>query len=123
MTVRLSDQLGLEKISKMSLKLGVYENFPNLISSSLGSLESTLQKITAAYATIANGGYKVEANLIDVIYDSDGKVLYKADKRQCLDCMVDKSLHSNPSELEKIAIPKIKNNSQKSFFQRNQLIK
>ena len=118
MTVRLSDQLGLEKISKMSLELGVYENFPNLISSSLGSLESTLQKITAAYATIANGGYKVEANLIDVIYDSDGKVLYKADKRQCLDCMVDKSLHSNPSELEKIAIPKIKNNSLKVFFRR-----
>ena len=43
-----------------------------------------LQKITAAYATIANGGYKVEANLIDVIYDSNGEVLYKADKRKCI---------------------------------------
>ena len=45
MTVRLSDQLGLDKISKVSLELGVYEKFPNLISSSLGSLESTLQKL------------------------------------------------------------------------------
>ena len=62
MTVRLSDQLGLEKISNFSKKLGVYDKFPKLISSSLGSLESTLQKITAAYATIANGGYRVKSN-------------------------------------------------------------
>ena len=115
MTVRLSDQLGLDKISKVSLKLGVYEKFPNLISSSLGSLESTLQKITAAYATIANGGYKVEANLIDVIYDSNGEVLYKADQRQCLDCVVDNNLISNPSALKRVPIPEIKNNSLKIF--------
>ena len=61
MTVRFSDQLGLEKIANLSKKLGVYEEFPSLISSSLGSLESTLQRITAAYATIANGGFKVKS--------------------------------------------------------------
>ena len=81
----------------------------------MASLESTLQKITAAYATIANGGYKVEANLIDVIYDSNGEVLYKADQRQCLDCVVDNNLISNPSALKRITIPEIKNNSLKVF--------
>ena len=30
MTIRLSDQVGLEKVSKISKKLGIYDNFPLL---------------------------------------------------------------------------------------------
>ena len=45
MTVRLSDRLGLEKIAKISKDLGIYDKFPFLISSSLGSLESSLLKL------------------------------------------------------------------------------
>ena len=64
MTIRLADQLGLEKISDISKDLGIYEKFPLLISSSLGSLENTLLKITSAYASIANGGIKIEPRLL-----------------------------------------------------------
>ena len=46
MTIRLSDQVGLDKLSQISKKLGIYDDFPLLISSSLGSLESSLLKIT-----------------------------------------------------------------------------
>ncbi len=115
MTVRLSDQLGLEKIANLSKKLGVYEEFPSLISSSLGSLESTLQRITAAYATIANGGFKVKPNLIDVIYKSNGEVLFKADNRKCINCNVDIVIKNNPSEIKKVKTPEIKNNSMRIF--------
>ena len=73
MTIRLSDQVGLNKVSEISKKLGIYDKFPLLISSSLGSLESSLIKITAGYASIANGGYKVEPRMIDVIYDKKEK--------------------------------------------------
>ena len=73
MTIRLSDQVGLDKVSKFQ-KLGIYDNFPLLISSSLGSLESSLLKITAGYASIVNGGYKVEPRMIDVIYDKSEKL-------------------------------------------------
>ena len=115
MTVRLSDQIGLKKISDISKKLGIYEDFPNLISSSLGSLESTLQKITSAYASIANGGYKIEPNMIDVIYDNTGNVLFKGDTRECKGCIVDKIIKNNFSDIKNIKTPSIKNNSQRIF--------
>ena len=82
MTIRLSDQLVLEKIAELSQNLGIYNNFPYLISSSLGSLESSLIKITSAYSSIANGGYKVKSRIIDVIYDNAGKTIYKGDEKE-----------------------------------------
>ena len=86
MTIRLSDKIGLDKLSKLSKDLEIYEDFPLLISSSLGSLESSLIKITSGYASIANGGYKVNARLIDAIYDNRGKVIYKGDTSLCKYC-------------------------------------
>ena len=68
MTVRLSDQLGLDKIADISLNLGIYKKFPPLISSSLGSLESSLVKITSAYATLANQGIKTTPVIIGMLF-------------------------------------------------------
>ena len=115
MTIRLSDQIGLEKVSKFSKKLGIYDEFPLLISSSLGSLESSLIKITAGYASIANGGYKVEPRMIDVIYDKKGKIIFNGDKRKCEKCNIKKDNYSSFRQYE---LPKIKNNSERIFFQR-----
>ena len=86
MTVRLSDQLGLDKIADISLNLGIYKKFPPLISSSLGSLESSLVKITSAYATLEIKELLTTPVIIDAIYDKDGKYLYKGDVRKCLRC-------------------------------------
>ncbi len=115
MTVRLSDKIGLEKIAKISTDLGIYEKFPYLISSSLGSLESSLIKITSAYATLANGGKKVDPVLIDAIYDNNGNFLFKGDKRNCLNCNI--SIKSDPeiSQINNFEIPKIKNNKENVF--------
>ena len=63
----------------MSKKLDIYDDFPFLISSSLGSLESSLLKITSAYSSIANGGFLISPRLIDVIYDNYGKIIFKGD--------------------------------------------
>ncbi len=112
MTIRLSDQIGLEKVSKFSKKLGIYDEFPLLISSSLGSLESSLIKITAGYASIANGGYKVEPRMIDVIYDKKGKIIFNGDKRKCEKCNIKKDNYSSNRQYE---LPKIKNNSERIF--------
>ena len=112
MTIRLSDQIGLDKVSKISKKLGIYENFPLLISSSLGSLESSLIKITAGYASIANGGYRVEPRMIDVIYDKEGKIIFNGDKRKCLRCNINVDDYSSLSQYE---LPEIKNNSDRIF--------
>ena len=112
MTIRLSDQIGLDKVSKISKKLGIYEDFPLLISSSLGSLESSLIKITAGYASIANGGYRVEPRMIDVIYDKEGKIIFNGDKRKCLRCNINVDDYSSLSQYK---LPVIKNNSDRVF--------
>ena len=117
MTVRLSDQIGLDTIANLSKNLGIYEKFPPLISSSLGSLESSLIKITSAYATLANGGVKVSPIIIDAIYNNEGKFLYKGDKRKCVYCSLDYSTDIDTNFLKNIKTPKIKNVSENILSQ------
>ncbi len=115
MTIRLADQLGLEKISDISKDLGIYEKFPLLISSSLGSLESTLLKITSAYASIANGGIKIEPAIIDAILDNRGKLLYSREKRKCIKCKLDFDVNLDSLKIENIDMPKIKEKTKRVF--------
>ena len=86
MTVRIAQDLGLEKIINFSKKLKIYENPKELLSISLGSEETTLLKLTSAYSAFVNGGKLVEPVLIDRIQDSEGITIYKNSNRKCLDC-------------------------------------
>ncbi len=86
MTVRIAQDLGLEKIVNFSKKLKIYENPKELLSISLGSEETTLLKLTSAYSAFVNGGKLVEPVLIDRIQDSEGTTIYNNRKRKCLDC-------------------------------------
>ena len=114
MTIRLSDQVGLEKVSKISKQLGIYDNFPLLISSSLGSLESSLIKITAGYSSISSGGHKVEPRMIDAVYDKNGKIIFNGDNRRCIKCNIKTD---NYSSFESFNLPEIKNDKKKIFSQ------
>ena len=86
MTVRIAQDLGLEKIINFSKKLGIYQNPDELLSISLGSAETTLLKLTSAYSVFINGGKLVEPILIDRIQDSEGKTIFNSDKRKCINC-------------------------------------
>ena len=97
MTVRLAKLVGLEKIGELSKNLDIYEKFPSFLSSPLGSVETSLLKISSAYASIANGGFKVEPSFIDKIQDRHGKILYKKDNRICSNCELDFENFSNQS--------------------------
>ena len=54
MTVRISQDLGLDKIINFSKKLKIYENPNELLSISLGSTETTLLKLSSAYSSFVN---------------------------------------------------------------------
>ncbi|WP_440919826.1 penicillin-binding protein 1A [Candidatus Pelagibacter sp.] len=86
MTVRIAQDLGLDKIINYSKKLSIYENPEELLSISLGSAETTLLQITSAYSVFVNGGKLVEPVLIDRIQDSEGNTIYNNDKRSCVNC-------------------------------------
>jgi penicillin-binding protein 1A len=53
----------------------------------LGAMETTLLRLTNAYAVIANGGHKVTPSLIDKIQDRNGKLIYSNDQRPCINCV------------------------------------
>ncbi len=86
MTVRIAQDLGLNKIINYSKKLSIYENPEELLSISLGSAETTLLQLTSAYSVFVNGGKLVEPVLIDRIQDSQGDTIYNNDKRSCVNC-------------------------------------
>ncbi len=107
MTVRISQDLGLDKIVNLSKKLGIYDNPNELLSISLGSAETTLLKLTSAYCSFVNGGKLVNPKLIDRIQDSEGNTIYKTEDRYCENC---KNISFLSDE-----VPMIKDNFQQIF--------
>ena len=97
MTVRIAQELGIDKIINFSKKLNIYENPDELMSVSLGSAETTLLKITSAYCSFLNGGKLVNPILIDRIQDSEGKTIFNNEKRYCENCdLISYDGSSNP---------------------------
>ena len=86
MTIRLAQEVGIDTIGRYAERFGVYENMTPVLSASLGSNETTLFKMVAAYAMFANGGERVEPTLVDRVQDRYGNTLYRHDQRDCLDC-------------------------------------
>jgi len=86
MTVRIAQNLGVNKLADFSKDLGIYENPEELLSISLGSAETTLLKLTSAYSAFVNGGKLVFPILIDRVQDSEGNTILNNEKRACVNC-------------------------------------
>ncbi len=86
MTVRIAKMLGLNKILKLSDRLEIYSDIPELLSVSLGAAETSLLNLTSAYASFANGGKKISPNLISRIQDRRGKTIFKLENKRCVVC-------------------------------------
>ena len=89
MTIRLAREVGLDIIADYAEKFGVYDNMKEFLANSLGSEETTLYRMVAAYAMFANGGERVTPTMVDRIQDRYGKTIFKHDQRICLDCGID----------------------------------
>ncbi len=87
-TVRMASQVGLDKVSEVISRFGINKNPPTIYSSVLGSIETSLTNVVTAYSIIVNGGKKVSPTIIEKIQDRDGKTIYKRDKRNCENCLV-----------------------------------
>ncbi|WP_109563150.1 penicillin-binding protein 1A [Jannaschia seohaensis] len=86
MTIRLAQDVGMDVVGGYAERFGVYDDMPPLLANSLGSQETTLYKMVAAYAMFANGGERVEPTLVDRIQDRYGRTVYRHDQRDCRDC-------------------------------------
>nr|WP_217355471.1 MULTISPECIES: PBP1A family penicillin-binding protein [unclassified Ruegeria] len=86
MTIRLAQEVTMPVVAGYAERFGVYDRMGAFLANSLGSEETTLYKMVAAYAMFANGGQRVEPTLVDRIQDRFGKTIYRHDDRQCLNC-------------------------------------
>jgi penicillin-binding protein 1A len=86
MTVRLAQDIGMPLIAEYAKRFGVYDDLPPYLSFALGAGETTLLRMTTAYAMFDNGGRKIKPTLIDRIQDRYGHTVYKHDERECIGC-------------------------------------
>ncbi len=86
MTVRLAQEVGMDVVAGYAERFGVYDQMQTFLANSLGSQETTLFRMVAAYAMFANGGEKVEPTLVDRVQDRWGRTVYRHDQRTCLNC-------------------------------------
>ena len=86
MTVRLANTIGMERVLDAADRFGLGNFEPNL-STALGSGETTLLRLTTAYAMLVNGGRKIDPALIERIQDRNGITIESRDNRACPRCL------------------------------------
>lgn len=86
MTVRLAQDIGMDKIVDMSKRIGVNDHLAPYLSSSLGAADTRVINMVAAYAVIVNGGKKVPPYMIERIQDRKGHTIYRHEQTPCQDC-------------------------------------
>jgi penicillin-binding protein 1A len=87
MTIRLANEVGMDVVADYAERFGVYDNMRQFLANSLGSEETTLFDMVAAYAMFANGGERVRPTLVDRVQDRYGRTVYRHDERACKNCM------------------------------------
>ena len=99
MTVRLAQDVGMPLVSEYAKRFGVYDDMLPVLAMSLGAGETTVMRMTTAYAMFVNGGKRIKASLIDRIQDRWGQTIYRHDERQCPTCEQDKFSNQNEPRL------------------------
>ncbi len=86
MTVQIGMQAGMENVVDTIETLGISEDPDPYAATALGSEETTVSKMVAAYAALANHGRLNTPTLIDYVQNREGKVIWRADERACNGC-------------------------------------
>ena len=109
MTVRVAQRVGMEAVARHAERLGVVDRLPRMLSMALGAGETTLLRLTAAYAMLVNGGRKIVPTFVDRIQDRNGKTVFRHDRRTCPDCIgvawTDQEEPEVPDTRERVADP------------------
>ena len=97
-TLRLVLGMGLEKLTDVAKRYLIYNsNIKPNYSIALGAYETTLLKMTTAYASIANNGVMKQPKFIDSIYNRYGELLYSPKDIYYNDA-ISSSMHNEKNE-------------------------
>ena len=78
MSVRIGEFAHLDDVQKLAFTLGLGENIPHVPAIYIGSFESDLKDLTAAYTVFPNAGVRKQAYIIERIDDPDHVPIYRA---------------------------------------------
>src|SRR3984893_5037328 len=78
MSVRVGQFAGLDTVQKVANTLGISQNIPHGPAIYIGSFETDLKDLTAAYSVFPNAGVRKQAYIIERIDDSNHKPIYLA---------------------------------------------
>src|SRR6266704_2607749 len=71
MSVRVGQFAGLDAVRKVAMTLNLGQNIPRTPSIYIGSFETNLRDLTAAYTVFPNGGVRKQAYIVERIDDPD----------------------------------------------------
>lgn len=109
-TVRMADQVGLDKVVDVVKRFGVNDNPKEIYSLVLGSTETSVLRLSTAYAMMVNGGKKIHPSMIEKIQDREGKTIYKRDKRNCKNCYINNINEFVERSAQNMAMPILDDN-------------
>jgi penicillin-binding protein 1A len=87
-TARLASMIGLPAIAQTAQQFGVLDKMPLYYSMALGAGNTTLFRMTTAYAMLDNNGRWLNASLIDMVQDHDSRILYQKGTAACAACFI-----------------------------------
>jgi penicillin-binding protein 1A len=76
-TVRLAEQVGIPVIVGRAHELGITTPIPDVPATALGAAAVRPIEMVQAYASFANGGYRVEPHFIRKVVDRHGQVVWE----------------------------------------------
>lgn len=85
-TVALGMDVGVRKVARLAMDLGIAAAVPENPSILLGAVDTSPLRVAAAYAAIANGGFAVQPHaLVSVTSAGEAHALVDAERRRVLD--------------------------------------
>ncbi len=109
MTIRLAQTIGMEMVAETAERMEVVDYLPRVLSMSLGAGETTLLRLTTAYAMLVNGGHRIKPTFVERVQDGQGRTVFRHDERDCLACRadlwLDQPVPELPDEREQVADP------------------
>ncbi|MEZ5997803.1 MAG: PBP1A family penicillin-binding protein [Hyphomonas sp.] len=98
-TARVAQDIGMEAVVDVAVRMGAYDKLPPYPAMSLGSGDTYLIDLARGYAAFVNGGKKVTPTLLDRVQDRHGRTLFRHDTRPCEGCQVEEWNGEGPPEL------------------------
>ena len=98
-TARVAVDIGMEDISSLAERFGLYDDLPRYPAMALGSGDTSPWRMAKGYAAFVNGGKEVTPTMLDRVQDRHGDTLYRNDTRECEGCSAESWDGGEPPQL------------------------